>query len=552
MFVRVKSTPNSPKKFVQIVESIRKGDKVSQKIVRHIGYALEDAELKQLKFLAESIKVKLEAGDQMLLFTPEQLAHKKKDKQIDQKTSDKDYKVNLKDLIEEQRLVNGIHDVHGSLFDEFGYQNIFKNPARQKALVNIFRDIVMARIANPVSKRASVDMLEEDFGINLDLHRVYRMMDKLDDQAIEDLNKITYQKTVDLFGGTLDVIFIDTTTIYFESFDADDLRDFGFSKDLKFNQPQVLLSLLVTKEGLPVAYQVFPGSTYEGHTLIPSLKELRQKYKIDKVIMVADSGLFNNDNVTALENEGFEYIVGARLKNMTKAIQQKILNKQNYKQVRKEYSIAEILLEKERKLIVSYKGNRARKDANDRIRAIKRLEKKLSKQKNPKNYLSNYGYKKYLKVIGETHIEFDQDKIKQDQEWDGLHGVITNAKDLNNDETLSQYTQLWQVEEAFRINKHDLKVRPVFHWTSSRVKAHFAICFCCYALVKHLAYRIKLQYKSLSIERIRQKLVRTQTSILFDQRRKIRYGLPSRITRDVKKIYKLMNITKRLTPYMIK
>ncbi len=551
MFVRVKTTPNSPKKAVQIVESIRKGDKVSQKIIRHIGYALEDSELKQLKLLAESIKIKLEAGDQMLLFSPEQLAHKKKDKQIDQKTSDKDYKVNLKDLIEEQRLVSGIHDVYGALFDEFGYQSIFNNPARQKALVNIFRDIVMARVANPLSKRASVDMLEEDFGISLDLHRVYRMMDKLDDQAIEDLNKITYQKTLDLFGGTLDVIFIDTTTVYFESFDADDLRDMGFSKDLKFNQPQVLLSLLVTKEGLPVAYQIFPGNTYEGHTLIPSLKELQQKYKIDKVIMVADSGLFNNKNVAALEEEGFEYIVGARLKNMSKAIQQKILNKQNYKQARKGYSIAEIPLEKGRKLVVSYKDSRARKDAHDRNTAVRRLEKKLAKQKNPKNYLSNYGYQKYLKVIGETQIEFDQDKIAQDQKWDGLHGVITNAKDLSNDETLSQYKQLWHVEEAFRITKHDLKVRPVFHWTPVRVKAHFAICFTAYALVKHLAYRIKLQYKSLSVERIRQKLIRTQTSILYDKKRKIRYGLPSRITMEVKRIYKLMNVNRMLTPYII-
>lgn len=199
MFVRVKTTPNSPKKSVQIVESIRKGDKVSQKIVRHIGCAFEDDELKQLKLLAESIKIKLEAADQMLLFSPEQLAHKKKDKQIGQKISDKDYKVNLKDLVEEQRLISGIHDVYGALFDEFGYQSVFKNPARQKALVNIFRDIVMARIANPVSKRASVDMLEEDFGISLDLHRVYRMMDKIDDDAIEHLNKVTCQKTLDLF-----------------------------------------------------------------------------------------------------------------------------------------------------------------------------------------------------------------------------------------------------------------------------------------------------------------------------------------------------------------
>jgi len=201
MFVRVKSTPNSPRKSVQIVESYRKGDKVSQKIVRYVGIAMDDNELEQLKLLAESIKIKLEADNQGLLFSPEELAQKNKAAK-DKKTEEReeDYKVNLKDLVEEQRVVSGIHDVYGKLFDEMQCASIIANPARNRSATTILKDIVLARIANPRSKRATVDLLEENFGVSLNLDRVYRMMDKLDDRAIEKLNNLMYEHTRKLYG----------------------------------------------------------------------------------------------------------------------------------------------------------------------------------------------------------------------------------------------------------------------------------------------------------------------------------------------------------------
>jgi transposase len=176
----------------------------------------------------------------------------------------------------------------------------------------------------------------------------------------------------------------------------------------------------------------------------------------------------------------------------------------------------------------------------------------LSKNDNPKEYLSNYGNRKYLKIEGDTNIELNEEKIKADSRWDGLHGVITNAKELTECEILKQYNNLWEVENAFRITKHDLKVRPIFHWVERRVKAHLAISFASYALVKHLEYRVKLQYQKMSPEKIRQTLIRVQTSIVYDKNKKIRYGLPSKITQDARKIYHLMNMDYKLTPYIIK
>lgn len=543
MFIRVKTSPNSRGKSVQIVQSIRRGERVSQKIVRHVGMAYDDEELEKLKLLAESIRIKLETGNQQFLFKPEEIA-----KLTNTKTyADSDYQVNLKDLTEEQRLISGIHQVYGRLFSESGYEKVIKNPARRKMAVRVFSDIVLSRIANPVSKRASVDMLEEDFGLTINLDKVYRMMDQLDEEAIDRLKKITYQNTLDLFGGVIDVIFYDATTIYFESFTPDELKRNGFSKDGKQNQPQVLLTLMVTTDGLPIDYQIFPRDTYEGHTLIPALREIRTKYDIRRVVLVADSGMLSLVNTHKLEEGNFEYIVGARLKNLNNKLKDEILNLQNYQEITPRYQIASFAYD-DKKLIVSYSAKRALKDKTDREKRIEKLKKKLQTSSNPKNYLSNSGYRKYLNVKG--NISLNEKQIAQDSRWDGLHGVITNAK-ATNKEILEQYNDLWNIEAAFRVTKHDLKVRPVFHWKPRRIAAHIAICFTAYALVKQMHYRVRLQYKNLSIEKIRQTLIRVQTSVLFDKEKRIRYGLPSRMSKEAKKIYKIFNIKRSTTPYII-
>jgi len=550
MFVRVKESPNSKGKSVQIVQSVRKGEHVVQKIVRHVGMAYDGSELEKLKLLAESIKIKLEAGAQELLFKPEEIVKLGRGKG---KYTDSDYKVNIKNLVEEARLISGIHDTYGKLFDDLGYTRVIYNPKRYKMAAAIFKNIALARIANPASKRASVDTLEEDFGVTIDLDKVYRMMDKLDDMAIDRLKKITYENTLNLLGGKIDVIFYDATTIYFESFTSDELKKCGYSKDKKFGQPQVLLALMVTSDGLPVDYEVFSGDTYEGHTLIPALASIRKKYSIDKVVFVADGAMLSEDNtrkLESLEEESFEYIVGARLKNMDGSIKDKILDHNNYKEITPGYKIAQFSY-KGKKLVVSWRADRALKDASDREKAIEKLVKKLEKTKSPKGHLSNSGYRKYLRVKGKSTVLLDEEKIASDSLWDGLHGVVTNA-DLPDVEILAKYNDLWNVEASFRVTKHDLAVRPVFHWKPRRIKAHIAICFAAYCLVKHMHYRVRLQYKNLSIEKIRQTLIRVQTSILFDKQKKIRYGLPSKMSKDARKIYSTLGIKRLLTPYIIK
>ena len=195
MFIRVKTSPNSKGKSVQIVQSQRKGERVTQKIIRHVGMAYDEDELNKLKLLAQSIRMKLQTGAQQFLFKPEEIV---KLGETEKQYQDSDYLVNVKNLLEEQRLISGIHDVYGKLFRNLGYEKVISRPGRNKMAVRIFSDIVLARIANPASKMASVDMLEEDFGLTIDLDKVYRMMDKLDAAALERLKKITYQNSLNL------------------------------------------------------------------------------------------------------------------------------------------------------------------------------------------------------------------------------------------------------------------------------------------------------------------------------------------------------------------
>jgi transposase len=553
MYIRIKTTPNSPRKSVQIVESVRDGNKVRQKIIRYVGIAMDDDELKRLIDLAEHIKAKFESeGPQLSLLSHEEAA--KYAIEARKKEDDKPLHVNLKELEEEQRVVIGIHEAYGKVYEELGFQRALTSPSRQAYNTDLLEHMVMARIANPQSKRASVKMLERDFGISIPLHKVYRMMDAVDDKAILRIQDIAYNAAMSLLNQKVNALFYDCTTLYFESFSEDELKQNGYSKDLKFNQPQVLLALVVTEEGLPLSYDLFPGACFEGHTLIPILKKLRARYDLQHVIFVGDRGMLNEDNLKCLEEEEFQYIVGAKLRNVSKKLQEAILNEDRYTLCESnEYfqRIATFDEKNNRKLLVSHSAKRAAKDKADREKAVEKLLKKLSKSKNPKTLLSHYGYKKYLKITGESTLQLEEAKLVEEARWDGLYGVITNVKEKSAEAILEHYRGLWQIEECFRVSKHDLKIRPIFHWTPERIRAHIAIAFMALVCVRQLEYRVALQYQKLSPEVIRNELIHMQLSFLKHRKTGIRYGIPSKVGQHAKKIYQIIGLKFSTIPFQI-
>ena len=262
--------------------------------------------------------------------------------------------------------------------------------------------------------------------------------------------------------------------------------------------------------------------------------------------------MFNKDNLVALDEQGFDYILGSRIKNLPNKLTKQILNSNNYQSINSTTKIARFS-HNGRILLVSHSQKRAKKDKANREQGIAKLRDKLAKHKSPKEYLSNQGYKKYLQLSDcEGSITLNEDKISQACKWDGLKAYVINANsNLSNNEILEQYNNLWQVEKSFRITEHDLKIRPIYHWKPRRVKAHLAISFAAYMLIRHLEYRVKLQYKQLSPESIRQLLLSVQVSLLFDKKLKKKFILPSNICVDAKKIYSLMDVAFKTKPYVM-
>lgn len=558
MFIRVKTTPNSTKKAIQLVRSVRQGGKVRQKIVRHVGWAENEEELTRLRDVAEYIKGQLTAKQQPSLFSADKLAEKaveSRQKRLaeEEQAPDTELNVNLKRLREEQRLIAGIHEAYGKIYKEVGFDKVFGPPSRHMSKWKTLYHLVMARIANPSSKRSSVRLLEQDFGVSLSLDAVYRLMDKIDDTVITKIKRLAHHTATGLLNEKITVLFYDCTTLYFESFTEDDLKQNGFSKDNKHNQAQVLLGLMVTREGLPLGYEVFEGSCYEGHTLIGVLENIEKEYTVEKVVLVADSGLLNKDNIAELENQEKQYVLGARIKNLPASVTEKVLDSKAYQKAGTDgyEKLQDISLSDKKRLIVTYSEKRAEKDRQDRLKAIEQLEKKLSKSDNPASLLSNFGYKKFLKVEGKANLAVDEQKMNEAEKWDGLHGVVTNMKDTPATEITDHYHGLWQVEETFRISKHDLRIRPIFHWTPKRVKAHIALSFMALVCVRTLTYRVASQYERLSPEVIRNELVHIQLSILRHIDTNARYCIPSSLTKHQRKIYHLMGLKISQTPYLL-
>jgi len=557
MFVRVKKSSSRKSTAVQIVDGYRDPitGKVKQRVIRHIGYATGEEELKSLKELGEHLKAELIEQKQPGFFSPESMAQMSIDGQEEKDSKAEDYTVDdVRKLRTEQKNITGIHDIYGKVFDSLGFDKILSNPARKVHSQKIIRDIVLARIANPQSKRESVRFLEKNFGISLNLDSVYKAMNYIDDGTVDKIQEKSLATAKKLFKENIDVLFYDVTTLYFESFTEDELKSKGFSKDNKFNEVQVMLSIFVTQKGIPVGYDLFPGSTYEGHTLLIALENLKKRFTIDKVVFVADSGMLNQDNLNLLQEHGYQYIVGARLKNMGAKMSEQILLEDGYTPLSigdEEMKGKVIQLSEERSLVVSHSEKRARKNAHDRQEAIRKLKKKLKKSTQVKSMLSNSGYKKYLILEGNNQIEVDQSKIDAESQWDGLHGVVTNIKTVNMTEVISHYRGLWQVEETFRVSKHDLKVRPIYHWTESKIKAHIALCFMALVCVRHLEYRINLTAEKMSPERIRKALLSVGVTTLRHIEDKRLFAIPFKASDDAKKIYKTYGLKVSEIPYLL-
>lgn len=384
-------------------------------------------------------------------------------------------------------LINGHRLILDQVYDSIGFNQIDDE---------ILRNLVIARVSQPMSKRATVEYLKSYFDEDIELHSIYRYMDKLYNTQREEVQRISVEHTRRVLGGNVGLLFYDVTTLYFETAEKDVLRDNGFSKDGKTAESQIVLGLLVSRDGYPLSYCIFNGKQYEGYTMIPIIDDFIQRFSLDDFVVVADAGLMSKRNVQLLEDAGYKYIIGARIQTENEATKKWILKqeKADGKYHQRKYG-------DKARFILGYSSDRAKKDAHNREEGVARLRKSYASGKITKSQVNKRGYNKFLEISKDVEVIISEEKIAEAAAWDGLKGYVTNT-DLKPAEVVEQYHGLWVVERAFRITKGNLEARPVFHFTEKRIEAHICICFMAYKVYKELERIIKMARIKKSVDSV--------------------------------------------------
>jgi len=357
------------------------------------------------------------------------------------------------------------HEVTSALILKIGLNKIKKK---------LLLDLVIIRILEPASKLHSIELLNIYFGLQHRRQSYYKYAPKWLDlkTKVED---IVVQFAKQKYAFNYDLLFYDVTTLYFETFQEDELRQNGFSKDNKSQQPQILIGLMVSKEGFPVGYEVFSGSTFEGHTILAVVKEFIKKHAVKEFTVVADAAMISAENVRELLKNDINYIVGARLGNINaKLIEQidKSLPRQDGEDIR--------IKTDNGFLICSYSATRYRKDKYE-------MEKQIDKAKALIERPSKNKKLKFTKSSGEK-IEINKALIEKTKKLLGVKGYYTNLGEevVNNKMVIERYHELYKIEQAFRISKNDLQTRPIFHFKEQPIKLHILVCFMALVISKHI------------------------------------------------------------------
>lgn len=515
MFIR--TIKGKTKTYLAIVEGAREGKKVKQKMLLNLG----DVES------LDSDKMRLMGSKIIELFGGAAIKE-------------------ASDISEAFRSNWGAMEVVDRLIAEFGidklFADLYKDRKVQHDVLATVKLMLASRLCKPCSKLET--FTNKNFyapNLETNLQNLYRSLDEL--CTYEDKLKLhIFNKQKEFNGGKVEVVFFDVTTLYFESKNSDNLRDFGYSKDCKFNEVQVVLSLIINDKGMPLSYGLFKGNTFEGKSLVPFLQDLRNKYDIKNVTIVADRGMCSFGNLKEISNAGFNYIVGAKLRASSNGIKAEALDDKGYKTLveTEDGRVIYKLLDHNKKkgedelkeqLICLWSSKREKKDKKDRERLIGKAQSLLETG----SLHDKRGAKKYIKADKKQELTIDQNKICEDSKWDGYYAISSNTK-LNPAQIVEAYHGLWQVEESFRNFKNHLEARPMYHWTPKRITGHIMLNFIALVLQKHLT----LKLGTISNGDIRDALNDMQKSDLIAGGKKV--TCYSNLSENSKTILKALNI----------
>ena len=536
MWVRQLKRKTTKNIAVQIVQNYRNKKGQSRiRIIQHMGSVRPDA-VEPLVKLAELELARLQEERKPSLFPAESYVEDVVVARTQPQDTGPLVIEDARKLEELRRLCLGFHEAVGSLYDQMGFARVFDS--RQVMSRRLFKQAVLLRLAAPGdSKLAHSRQMSKEIGMDVPVEKFYRMMDAVTDARIAHLKQMVSDETMGMIGGTFKILFFDVTTLSFASENDDEIRKKGFSKDGKPHRVQVVL--VQTQEGLPVTYELFPGNTADVKTLEPALNELKTRFDLEQVIVVADAGMLSKENLALLQSMGCDYIVAARLRPMNEVHTRAVTQTQSWTTLSSGRKVTEHTLAG-RRLILRYCPKKAAKDAHAREKAITKVKKRLAQG------VKGYGRSGRFLKVDQDSVRLDEAAIEHDKTFDGLHGVWTSMEELSPAQVYQHYGELWRIEEGFRVLKHTLAVRPIFHWVERRVRAHIAICFVAFALLRILRHRYNARFgtkQRLSETQILAELGNVEASVICDRGNYAEYLLPSKATREGIRLYQVVNQT---------
>jgi transposase len=455
--------------------------------------------------------------------------------------------------------------VYESIWDELKLDYFFDY--RQKRDSNLkfkVKDttsmLVYFRLLKPASKKKSFE--QKEFFINskeMNLEQIYRSLSFLanEKKSLErHLNKQLSLKMTRNLG----VAFYDVTTYYFESVRADELKKFGYSKDNKVNQVQVVMGLLIDDEGIPISYELFPGNTNDFKTLVPVMEYLRETYGIKKIIITADRGLNSKQNLAYLRSKGFDYVMAYKIRSASKAIKNLVLGDEGYtvespqfkwKVCNFQNSVKingeKVLLDDN--MVITWSAKRAEKDRRDRERLIEKSRRLVDSKSSLKAEMKKGG-KKYvqLAIFDDDHVSFNENQVEMDAQFDGYYGIQSSDKSLSAAQVIGIYQGLWKIEESFRVMKSNLEARPIFVWTESSIRGHFVMCYLALVIQRYLEYKLRKEKLELSTEKIQDALRSANLTVIDDAKSNSSYYLKNQSNEDFSAILSTLQLPEIL-PY---
>jgi transposase len=394
------------------------------------------------------------------------------------------------------------------LMEQLGINQVISDLAQKHQrltidLKKVLFTLISSRFIKPVSKLALYDQWVERFypvmvDHQVSLQHIYRSLDLLAKHK-EQIEQSLYFQRKDLFSINVDIVLYDLTTLRFESTRTDlgELRQFGYSKEMRTDCTQVVFGLLTDTDGIPLSLEVHPGNTFEGNTLKEIVNKMRKKFSVRRFIFIADRGLFSAKNLEHIRSNKGEFIVGLKIGVLQKQLQQDFYNLDHFEFISDELAVWESSIGEDR-CIVTWSKSRAERDRKTREGILDKIRVKLNK-KNPKSktFITNHNYQKYLLLPNDEKPVLNQLAIEEQACKDGFFGIITNVKTMSASQIVFNYKQLWKIEDSFGEFKGSLKTRPVFHWTDRRIIGHLIVCFLTYLCEAYMTKALREQQEKL-------------------------------------------------------